>query len=123
MIPDTQGIRSKRTLEAIQQWQLTSAEPPVCAGVVFRAVCASSHLNFSAGALNTNLQEDPAEVMLFFFFLIEAGGTSGKEHACQCKSCKTCKLNHWVGRRARQPIPAFLPGESHGQRSLVGYSP
>ena len=26
-------------------------------------------------------------------------------------------------RRARQPIPVFLPGESHGQRSLAGYSP
>ena len=26
-------------------------------------------------------------------------------------------------RRARQPIPVFLPGESHGLRSLVGYSP
>ena len=26
-------------------------------------------------------------------------------------------------RRKWQPIPAFLPGESHGQRSLVGYSP
>ena len=22
-----------------------------------------------------------------------------------------------------QPIPVFLPGESHGQRSLVGYNP
>ena len=26
-------------------------------------------------------------------------------------------------RRAQQPTPVFLPGESHGQRSLVGYSP
>ena len=25
-------------------------------------------------------------------------------------------------RRAQQPTPVFLPGESHGQRSLVGYS-
>ena len=25
-------------------------------------------------------------------------------------------------RRARQPIPVFLPGASHGQRSLVSYS-
>ena len=25
--------------------------------------------------------------------------------------------------RARQPTPVSLPGESHGQRSLVGYSP
>ena len=26
-------------------------------------------------------------------------------------------------RRARQPTPVFLPGESHEQRRLVGYSP
>ena len=25
--------------------------------------------------------------------------------------------------RARQPTAVFLPGESHGQRSLMGYSP
>ena len=28
---------------------------------------------------------------------------------------------HW--RRAWHSTPVFLPGESHGQRSLVGYSP
>ena len=27
----------------------------------------------------------------------------------------------WMG--AWQPIPVFLPGESHGLRSLVGFSP
>ena len=27
------------------------------------------------------------------------------------------------GRRQWQPTPVFLPGGSHGQRSLVGYSP
>ena len=26
-------------------------------------------------------------------------------------------------RRTWQPTPVFLPGESHGQRTLVGYSP
>ena len=26
-------------------------------------------------------------------------------------------------KRAWQPTSVFLPGESHGQRSLVGYSP
>ena len=26
-------------------------------------------------------------------------------------------------RRARQPTPVFLPGEPHGQRSLLSYSP
>ena len=27
------------------------------------------------------------------------------------------------GRRKWQPTPVFMPGKSHGQRSLVGYSP
>ena len=27
------------------------------------------------------------------------------------------------GRGNGQPTPVFLPGKSHGQRSLVGYSP
>ena len=33
----------------------------------------------------------------------------------------------WVGkipwRKAQEPSPVFLPEESHGQRSLIGYSP
>ena len=37
------------------------------------------------------------------------------------------RFDPWVGKipwsRKWQPIPIFLPGESHGQRSLLGYSP
>ena len=33
----------------------------------------------------------------------------------------TFHFMHW--RRKWQPTPVFLPEESHGQRSLVGYSP
>ena len=55
------------------------------------------------------------------------GGASGKEPACQGRGLKRCGFDHRVGmipwRRAWQPTPVFLPGESHGQRSLVGYSP
>ena len=40
---------------------------------------------------------------------------------------KTLGFTSWVGkipwRRGWQPSPIFLPGESHGQRSLVGYRP
>ena len=28
-----------------------------------------------------------------------------------------------LGEGKRQPTPVFLPGKSHGQRSLAGYSP
>ena len=41
--------------------------------------------------------------------------------------CRRPGYDSWVGeipwRRKCQPSPVFLPGESHGQRSLAGYSP
>ena len=46
----------------------------------------------------------------------------------QCKRCKSRGFNPWVGRSPGEgngnPLtPVFLPGKSHGQRSLAGYSP
>ena len=53
-----------------------------------------------------------------------SGGPSGKEPACQCRRQKRCGFDPWVRkipwRRAWQPTPVFLPGESQGQRSLAG---
>ena len=61
------------------------------------------------------------------FVLGFPGGTSGKEPTCQCRRCKRCGFDPWVGkipwRRAQKLTPVFLPGESHGQRSLGGYRP
>ena len=49
---------------------------------------------------------------------------SGKASTYQCKRRR---FDSWVWkipwRRKWQPIPVFLPGKSHGQRSLVDYSP
>ena len=49
-------------------------------------------------------------------------GGSGKEFTCQCRRCKRCVFDSWVGkipwRRAWQPTPVFMPGESHGQSNL-----
>ena len=45
----------------------------------------------------------------------------------QCRSRRRHGFDPWVGkipwRRAWQPSPVFLPGESRGQRSLAGYNP
>ena len=43
-----------------------------------------------------------------------------KESACQARKLG---FGPWVWRRKWQPTPVFLPGESHGQRNLAGYSP
>ena len=52
---------------------------------------------------------------------------SGKETASQCSRHKRLEFDPWAGeipwRRAWQPTPVLLPGESHGQGSLVGCSP
>ena len=44
-----------------------------------------------------------------------------------CLQCRRPEFNPWVRkipwRRKWQPTLVFLPGKSHGQRSLVGYSP
>ena len=54
------------------------------------------------------------------------GGINGKKKksACQCRRYKRHRLEPFIGkiprRRAWQPTLVFLPGESHGQRSLAG---
>ena len=50
------------------------------------------------------------------------GGVSGKEYTCQCRRRgfgHCVRKIPWSGKW--QPTLVFLPGESHGQRSLVGY--
>ena len=52
------------------------------------------------------------------------GGSDGKESACNVGDLGSIPgLGRVPCRRAWQPTPAFLPGESHGQRSLAGCSP
>ena len=52
---------------------------------------------------------------------------SGKESACQGRRCKRRGFDFLLGKtpggRKWQPTPVFLPGQSHGQRSLEGYGP
>ena len=53
-------------------------------------------------------------------------GTSGKDTPTNAGDITEVSLISGFGkipcRRAWQPTPVFLPGESHIQRSLVGYS-
>ena len=86
----------------------------------FSHALRSCHSAAAAAAKQTSLN---AVNMLMCF----PGGASGKELTCQCGRCKRHGFNPWLRkipwRRAWQPTPVFLPGESHGQRSLEGCSP
>ena len=54
------------------------------------------------------------------------GGTDDKASAYNAAMLEI-RFNPWarkiLWRRKQQPTPVFLPGESHGCRGLVGYSP
>ena len=76
--------------------------------------------------------------VVFFFKLLWTISLYGVSHValifkepichCKCRRLKRRWLHPWVRkipwrRRAQQPTPVFLPEESHGHRSLAGYSP
>ena len=70
---------------------------------------------------NAMIKSSPVDLVTAAGF---PGDSNGKEFACQCRRPN---FYYWVGkmpwRRKWQSTPAFLPGKSHGQRSLAGYSP
>ena len=87
-------------------------------------------LSTLAGTVLSKRQSHPDVALfelLYVWVIICLGFPSGsddKESACQCRGPG---FDPWVRkipwRRKWQPTPVFLPGESHRQRSLVGYSP
>ena len=74
-------------------------------------VCLQTHQHLTFSSLNNGLPR---------WF-------SGLKICLKCRRCRRHRFNPWVWkipwRRKWQPTPVFLPGKSHGQRSLVGYSP
>ena len=63
------------------------------------------------------------------FYLLKGlsfpGGSDSKESACNAGNPGSIlgSVRSPGSYRAEQPTLVFLPGEFHGQRSLVGYSP
>ena len=58
----------------------------------------------------------------FTFTLVDRGFFPGGSEV-KASACNAGDLGSIPWRRKWQPSPVFLPGESHGRRSLVGYSP
>ena len=50
-------------------------------------------------------------------------GSDGKQPACNAEDPGLIPGSARSPGREQLPTPVFLPGEFHGQRSLVGYSP
>ena len=76
-----------------------------------------------------DVQQSDSDIQICFSFfevgcaLVVKNGTSGKESACDTGDIMRHGFDPWAGkipwRRTWQPTPVFLPGKSHGQRSLM----
>ena len=71
------------------------------------------HTSFSSARLSFK------EIFTSLFISVVYHWLSGKEPACQAGDMGSVPGSE---RRKQQPIPVFLPGKFHGQRSLAGYS-
>ena len=71
-------------------------------------------------------RESKMKVLLHKPLSVSGLWLSGKGSACQSRRPKRLGFDPWVRkmpwRRKWQPTPVFSPLESHGQRSLGGYS-
>ena len=94
---------SQNTYIFFKQWLRLAAQEVMC-------VCVYTHTH--------------THTHVYYNFL---DGASCKEPACQCRRCNRHGFDSWVGKihwmRTWQPTLIFLPGESHEERSLAGYSP
>ena len=106
----------------------SSAYSPVTSGPSFVSIRELSLSTVTKPASRkARLQHHSVQSPHFFSLHIFGGlpwRLSGKESACQCRRHR---FDPWVGKipwsRKGQPTPVFLPGKSHEQRSVVGYSP
>ena len=85
------------------------------------AICISEVIDISPSNLDSSLCFIQSSIS---HDVLCPGGSDGK---ASCLQCGRPGFYPWVGkilrRRKWQPTPVLLPGKSHGQRSIVGYSP
>ena len=97
----------------------------MCFEIALREV-ATRHWVYTPTFMITCLQ-DPERLQDLEFAECNSDRFPGGSEVSVCPECGRPGFNPWVGkipwRRKWQPTPVLLPGESHGGRSLVGYSP
>ena len=73
------------------------------------------------------LVTDPPQVIVTKYLIIWCQGIGWSLHPTTLQEIQETRAHSWVKRipwrREWQPTPGFLPGKSHQQRSLAGYSP
>ena len=70
-----------------------------------------------------SLQQKYFHLLITCIYSVSAVSTMPATMGTESPGEKYSNCNSETWRRKWQPIPVFLPGKIHGQRSLAGYSP
>ena len=86
-------------------------------------ISSHSTLPLSQSQASSDLLSISIDLLIYNITYELSQWLSGKESACQCQRCK---FRPWIRkipwRRKWQPTAVFLPGRSHGERNLMGYT-
>ena len=89
--------------------------------------CSFCFLNLLPNIMHAHIKNKHNKATQQYKFIKSKGGAISKDPACQCGRIKRHRFNPCMEKipwkRAWQPTPVLLPGESHGQRRPAGYSP
>ena len=126
------GHSAVQLLQRLAPWLLplgNSAHSSLRAARISGFTCTRPRVQSSAPRLELRFLcgVTSAQPKLTLGFEDFPGGSSGKESTCRSRRHGRLGFDPRVGkiswRSEWQPTPIFPPGESHGQRSLAGYSP
>ena len=86
-------------------------------------LCGGTSIALDVQSIIQRVNLLPAFLLYFFMLKLYLSPLSGKESACQAGHLGLIPgSGRFPWRRKWQPAPVFLPGKSHGQRSLAGYT-
>ena len=88
--------------------------------MLWSSICCLRVLDTAGGTILLGLDVLPKPNVKLDF----PGGTDSEESACNAEDPGSIPgLGRYPGEGNDKPTPVSLPGESHGQRSLAGYTP
>ena len=102
--------------------QVSTSDPWIPSPIICDGDEKLTQMRFSTGILRHR-----APILLLSHTHLLGWSSQVAQLAQHSLQCKRPRCNLWVRkvpwRRKWQPTPVFLPGKSHGQRSLGGYGP
>ena len=118
------SARCQHVLLSRQECGLGGGAPSHRSGPTTNCSCLDRALSLCHSRFPLCIIIHNSSTSIYYTFTNFSGGSDGKESACNSGDPRLIPgLGRSPGEENDNPLQYFLPGEFHGQRSLVSYSP